>query len=569
MSYRKLFAVLIFGVFTCLQLNAQKIMAAEYFIDNDPGVGNGTPVTFTQGDKVDFSFSVPVTGLSEGFHNLFLRVEDENGNWSLYEGRNFYVQPHQTPTDYTVDGGEYFIDNEPGVGNGTALTSFVSGANAIDEEAISLAGLSPGFHNLHIRVKSSMGQWSTIESRNFYIQEPVVDTAIPLAAAEYYVDNEPGTGKGNSFPIVVTSQGASGELDFDVSQFSPGFHYLFIRTKDLAGNWSISEGRMFYAQGNDTVGGLKMVSAEYFINNDPGVGKGTLISFGGEKDSISLQETISIDTLSPGINTLTFRVKNRLGFYSKDETREFIICVPAIADFSADTVCADGKTAFVNLSYNQNADTSYLWDFNGSGSFMTLDDSSFVHGFDAPGTYPVTMVAGKYDVCSDTVTKDVLVLEIPAKPVIEQIGNDTLMADQGGMIYDWYLNDVMLDTHEQAIQVNTDGDYKVVVSNGVCGTASEVYTYTRTGISNNLKGSILSLYPNPGNGMFTLKVSGNSAKKLNVTVVDISGKIVYQNQFSHAIGNISIDLRNLQNGFYFMHVKEMEEQSVIRLIIHK
>ncbi|HYX08712.1 MAG TPA: T9SS type A sorting domain-containing protein [Bacteroidales bacterium] len=569
MSYRKLIVALILGAFTCLQLNAQKIVAAEYFIGNDPGVGNGTPVTFAQGDNVNFSFSVPVTGLSEGFHNLFLRVEDENGNWSLYEGRNFYVQPHEASTDYTVDGGEYFIDTEPGVGNGTALASFIAGAYASDDETISLAGLSPGFHNLHIRVKSSLGQWSTIESRNFYIQKPVVDTAIPIATAEYYVDNEPGIGSGNSFPVEVTDQGATGELNFDVSKFSEGFHYLFIRTKDLAGNWSLSEGRMFYARGNDTVGGLKMVSAEYFVNDDPGIGKGTQISFGGEKDSVSLQETIGIDTLLPGVNTLTFRVKNRLGFYSKDETREFIICVPAVADFSADTVCAGGQTAFVNLSYNQNVDTSYQWDFNGSGSFAASNDSAFVHNYNGAGTYTVTLVAGKYDVCSDTLTKDVLVMEIPAIPVIEQVGNDTLMADQAGLMYDWYLNDVMLDVHDQAIQVNTDGDYKVVVSNGVCGSASEAYTYTRTGISNDLNGNQFSLYPNPGNGLFTLQVSGEHAKKLNIEVFDVTGKMVYQNQSLNATGNISVDLQNLQNGIYFMNIRTSKRQSVIRVIIHK
>ncbi len=569
MSYRKFIAALILGAFTCLQLHAQKIVAAEYFIGNDPGVGNGTPVAFTQGDNVNFSFSVPVSGLSEGFHNLFLRVEDENGNWSLYEGRNFYVQPHTAPPDYIVDGGEYFIDAEPGVGNGNALTSFTSGIHASDDEAISLAGLSPGFHNLHIRVKSSTGQWSTIESRNFYVQKTVADTAIPVAAAEYYVDNEPGAGSGIPFPLVVTEQGATGKLNFDVSSFSAGFHYLFIRTKDLAGNWSLSEGRMFYTRGEDTLGGLKMVNAEYFFNNDPGIGKATPISFGGEKDSVSLQETIGIDTLSAGKNTLTFRIKNRLGFYSKDETREFIICVPTVADFSADTVCAGGQTAFANLSYNQNADTSYQWDFNGSGSFVTNDDSSFMHGYNAAGTFPVTMVAGKYAVCSDTVTKNILVLEIPAIPVIEQVGNDTLMADQTGMIYDWYLDDALLDVHDQSIKVNTNGDYKVVVSNGLCGSTSEVYTYTGTGISNDLNGSLFSLYPNPGNGLFTLKISGNPAKNLNVAVTDVTGKMVYQNQYLNAVGNIAVDLHSLRNGIYFLSVNTVTEQSVIRVVIQK
>ncbi len=62
------------------------IVAAEYFIDADPGTGNATalPVT-TPGATVTQAFLIPEPSLTLGQHYLSIRVKDANGIWSLYE----------------------------------------------------------------------------------------------------------------------------------------------------------------------------------------------------------------------------------------------------------------------------------------------------------------------------------------------------------------------------------------------------------------------------------------------------------------------------------------------------
>ncbi len=47
---------------------AQQLTAAEYFVDTDPGTGNGTAVSVTSGNTASAQFAVDGTSIPEGFH---------------------------------------------------------------------------------------------------------------------------------------------------------------------------------------------------------------------------------------------------------------------------------------------------------------------------------------------------------------------------------------------------------------------------------------------------------------------------------------------------------------------
>ena len=63
----------------------------EYFIDTDPGVGAGIPLSVTVGASINESFSISTTGLSEGIHVIGIRALNTNGEWSMREFRTFYM----------------------------------------------------------------------------------------------------------------------------------------------------------------------------------------------------------------------------------------------------------------------------------------------------------------------------------------------------------------------------------------------------------------------------------------------------------------------------------------------
>lgn len=67
------------------QLSNNEIIKAEYFIDTDPGVGNATEISLTQGAFIDETLNITIPNdLSAGDHILHLRVLSSNGNWSLH-----------------------------------------------------------------------------------------------------------------------------------------------------------------------------------------------------------------------------------------------------------------------------------------------------------------------------------------------------------------------------------------------------------------------------------------------------------------------------------------------------
>lgn len=74
-----------------ISANAPQLVAAEYFVNTDPGIGNGTPIAVTQGDSIDFIGPISITETLVANYTLFIRVKDALGKWSLYEPRDFTI----------------------------------------------------------------------------------------------------------------------------------------------------------------------------------------------------------------------------------------------------------------------------------------------------------------------------------------------------------------------------------------------------------------------------------------------------------------------------------------------
>lgn len=165
--------------------NAQQLVAAEYFIDADPGFGNATPITVgAAADSLATSFSVSTTGLGEGFHHLVVRTKDESGIWSLAAGRQFYFV-ESTSTSQIV-AAEYFIGADPGVGNGTLLAVGAPADSVELNSLIDVSSLPLGEYTLSIRVKDTNGSWSLHETRSF----TVCTEAGPLSDFSFVQDNQ-------------------------------------------------------------------------------------------------------------------------------------------------------------------------------------------------------------------------------------------------------------------------------------------------------------------------------------------------------------------------------------------
>ncbi len=240
------------GIVMMYSTMAQQIVGVEYYLDSDPGVGQGTYVSATSsGADVTFDLDLNVNTLSLGYHNLGVRVKDDNGNYSLGETRRLYVMELTTPTASSLVGGyEYFIDSDPGLGNGTFTA--LSGADSQNTTiAIPISGLSAGYHYLGVRFKDVADNWSTNEFRKFYIiPSPSTLPSAKISKIEYFFDTDPGVGNG----IVAASNLSADEIDetfaINLTGKAVGDYTINVRVIDSQGVGSI------YYQGSFEIRGL-------------------------------------------------------------------------------------------------------------------------------------------------------------------------------------------------------------------------------------------------------------------------------------------------------------------------
>ncbi|MEO7266053.1 MAG: hypothetical protein ABIW38_14145, partial [Ferruginibacter sp.] len=304
-------------------VDAANIVAAEYFFDADPGIGNATTLSVgTAGAVVNFTAVIP-TSLPTGFHFICIRTKDANGVWGLYENRGFYISSSALSSANIV-AAEYFFDTDPGTGNGNTLSVGTTGA-VVNFTAVIPTSLSPGFHFLAIRTKGADGVWGLFDKRGFYISGATADVA-NIVAAEYFFDADPGVGNGIATAVGTTSAVVNFTAIIPTS-LSAGFHFLAIRVKGADGLWGLYDKRGFYISAA-TVDAANIVAAEYFFDTDPGVGNGTATSIGTTGAVVNFSVVIPT-SLASGFHLLAIRTKGADGKWGLFEKRGFYVSTAA------------------------------------------------------------------------------------------------------------------------------------------------------------------------------------------------------------------------------------------------
>jgi hypothetical protein len=335
--------------------NVTDISAAEFFVDTDPGVGNGTSVTITSGPNPTFVATVPTTALSGGFHFVAIRTKDLNNKWSLFEGRGFYISS-STANVTDISAAEFFVDTDPGAGNGTAVT-IAPGPNPTFVATVPTTSLTPGFHFAAIRTRDASGKWGLFEARGFYISTSTTNVT-NITAAEFFVDIDPGVGNGSAVTI-TSGPNPIFVATVPTASLTTGFHFAAIRTRDASGKWSLFESRGFYIS-TQTNNVSNMVEAEYFIDADPGVGNASPFTI---PNAANFSQNFSLNVpsgTSNGTHTIAVRVRNAEGKWGLFEFADFTVSgVVPLRLLSFDAFKSDNKVK-LNWKTDNEINTSHF-----------------------------------------------------------------------------------------------------------------------------------------------------------------------------------------------------------------
>jgi hypothetical protein len=310
----KISKILFFLLFLTLPLSAQ-IQHLEYFIDNDPGVGKATKVTgFAQNNNVTVPVgSISSATLSEGLHRIFVRAygnvgtaENASNHWSLTQFRTFYhTRLRAVPEIRQI---EYFIDTDPGWGKGVKVP--VSGADVTQSINVALDESQTGLHTLYIRSQNTEGRWSLVQSRTF--QQFYVENLPMLHDLEWFVDTDPGFGHGNK--LSLTGVTSANLFTVDITGMASGMHTLYVRGRNALMQWGLTNSITFVKA--EVTAQADITQLEYFIDNDPGVGKAAPVTVGAPSKSVTANFPVNPAAFDEGIHTLYVRARDEFGRWS-------------------------------------------------------------------------------------------------------------------------------------------------------------------------------------------------------------------------------------------------------------
>ena len=269
---------------------AQKTIAErQYWID-----GNITEAQVL----AESPTSISIGDLKPGLHSLTVRVKDSEGLWSSQVAKYFIVPFASTSaTSNSIEKHQYWIDGD--------LQAAVTSTS--QPSAIVIENLKPGLHSLTVRVQDNAGVWSSQVAKYFIV--PFASTSIAdktIKEHQYWIDGQ--------IEARVTQE-QQPEI-IDIESLKPGLHSLTVRVKDSEGMWSSQVAKYFIVPFDPTSVTSKTIKEhQYWID--------------GQIEARVTQEQqpeiIDIESLKPGLHSLTVRVQDNAGMWSSQVAKYFIV----------------------------------------------------------------------------------------------------------------------------------------------------------------------------------------------------------------------------------------------------
>jgi len=189
----------------------------------------------------------------------------------------------------------------------------------------------------------------------------------------------------------------------------------------------------------------------------------------------------------------------------------------------------------------------------GSGMLVTMS-----------GTYPDSLIGSNG--CDSVINYQVTIDSIDNSI---QRNVDQLEALQAGANYQWFscidgvLDTIVLDT-ARVFEPNENGAFACVISDGSCVDTSECFDVNWLGQVNQIQEKPISLFPNPNQGSFQIKIPGTH-HLASLEVINVHGQIVFSS--SEIKGElIQLDLK-LKPGLYSLRLLSSDYVSFKEFVV--
>lgn len=513
---KSIFTTIIAGFFTfiCSYVFAQQnIDSVEYAVDNIGDFGKATKIAVSPAQEVNnIPFTVDIASLSNGFHTLFVRTHSTTttapakGYWSQTNNTYFFKQNNAKPAVSKIKQLEYFIDTDPGESNATPIS--VSAAAQVSDIAFnpSIGNLSAGFHVLFIRGLDEDGKWSVTNYQYFYKQNNISTQVSTVKSLEYFVDTDPGFGKGKNIAFNSATNISALNFDADLSDIGAGFHVLFIRSADADGKWAITNYAYFYKAGPQQNTAANIVKIEYFIDTDPGYFSATNIPVSPAPDIANKAFLANTSGLSEGLHYLFVR----------------------------------------------SLDTRDKWSINALDSFringsLPVKWLSFAASLQADSVLINWQTAAEVNNGFYSIEKSIDGISFSSIGQVKAAGNSTVIKN-----YQFVDENPLQSINYYRIkQVDKDGNFSYSIIAAIQYDGSKNFA---------------RIYPNPANTIVNILFNQQTEKNASLKLLSANGQVVQSYSIS-GIKNKRISVSTLPNGVYELRVLSGKIHTTKKLIV--
>lgn len=239
------------------------------------------------------------------------------------------------------------------------------------------------------------------------------------------------------------------------------------------------------------------------------------------------------------------------------------------------------------------------WDFGDGNTYIETNTAATYHSFDAPGTYTVCATiwsTNGEECCKTQYCKDVVVTGA-CDPCIHLDNFDFTVTGTGpfevehagsitnvnnfGYLVEFGDGRILSQSLPFIFTYFDDGSYAFSITifyfnpqTGACcsrkvtkrvnyreGRASEIIDMSDVGVEEQtISSDNVSLFPNPGNGQFTLQ-SVNGLTIQSATVYSVTGEILHTENGLNNKSEVGMNLEHLTPGTYYVLINEKEENN--------
>ena len=232
---------------------------------------------------------------------------------------------------------------------------------------------------------------------------------------------------------------------------------------------------------------------------------------------------------------------------------------PIVANFNSTS--NNLNVSFTNTSTNA---TNYNWNF-GNGQTSTQQNPTIT--YTTAGNYNVCLVAS--NTCNSVqVCKQVSVTcPVPFANFSNTVNNTNVVFTNNSTnanSYNWNFGNGQTSTQvNPSINYGNGGNYTVCLrATNSCGfddTCKNI-NIVITAITQNQLDNLISIFPNPNSGTFSVKMDKAIAKNAQLAIYDVEGKVVHQQQLTNQ--QTDITTQNLASGVYIINIQLSENEMV-------